>query len=59
MSLPGKDNPTPLEQGVAAIKFAQILNLIKNNQLLTAAVVFVLWQAGMIADATSYVGGMC
>ncbi len=54
-----EQNPTPLEQGIAAVKFAQIINLIKNNQLLTAAVVFVLWQAGLIADATSYVGGMC
>lgn len=53
------DNPSPLEQSIAALKFAQILNLIKNNQLLTAAIVFVLWQAGLIADATSYVGGMC
>ena len=54
---PGKANS--LEQGIAAVKFAQIINLIKDNQLLTAAIVFVLWQAGMIADATAYVGGMC
>lgn len=51
--------PTPLEQGIAAVKFAQVINLVKNNQLLTAAVVFILWQAGMIADATGYIGGMC
>lgn len=50
---------TPLEQGIAALKFAQIINLVKNNQLLTAAVVFLLWQAGLIADATGYIGGMC
>ncbi len=54
-----KENPTPLEQSIAALKFAQIINLVKNNQLLTAAIVFILWQAGVIADATAKIGGMC
>lgn len=48
-----------VETSVAAAKSAQILALIKDNQLLTAAIVFILWQAGAIASATSYVGGMC
>ena len=44
---------------IAVTKTAQIIALIKDNQLLTAAIVFILWQAGAIASATSYVGGMC
>lgn len=43
----------------ASLKMAQIITLIKENQLLTAAIVFIAWQLGVIAEATSYVGGMC
>ena len=43
----------------ASLKMAQIITLIKENQLLTAAIVFIAWQLGVVADATSYVGGMC
>lgn len=43
----------------ASLKMAQIIALIKENQLLTAAIVFIAWQLGVIAEATSYVGGMC
>ena len=48
-----------VEGSVAAAKSAQIFALIKDNQLLTAAIVFILWQAGAIAQAASVVGGMC
>ena len=48
-----------VEKSVAGIKLAQILQLVKDNQLLTAAVIFILWQIGLIAEATRYVGGMC
>lgn len=51
--LPGKD------EAIASMKLAQILNLIRNNQLATACLVFIAWQLGVIADATSYVGGIC
>lgn len=44
---------------LAVTKSAQIIALIKDNQLLTAAIVFILWQAGAIAQAAGYVGGMC
>lgn len=44
---------------IAVTKSAQIISLIKDNQLLTAAIVFILWQAGAIAHASSIVGGMC
>ena len=43
----------------ASIKMAQIITLIKENQLLTAAIVFIAWQLDVVANATSYVGGMC
>lgn len=55
MSLP-KSSEVPV---AASLKLAQIVQLIKDNQLLTAAIVFIAWQIGIVADATSYVGGMC
>lgn len=51
--IPGK------EEAIASVKLAQILNLIRNNQLATAVLIFIAWQLGVIADATSYVGGIC
>ena len=45
--------------GVAGIKIAQIVQLIKDNQLVTAAILFLMWQLGWIAEATGFVGGMC
>lgn len=52
-------NPKPVETTVAVAKSAQVIALIKDNQLLTAAIVFILWQAGAIAHAATVVGGMC
>jgi len=43
----------------ASIKMAQIITLIKENQLTTALILFLAWQLGVVAEATSYVGGMC
>jgi len=51
--------PSELPSATASLKLAQIVTLIKENQLLTAAIVFIAWQIGLVADATSYVGGMC
>ncbi len=48
-----------IPSATASLKVAQIVNLVKENQLLTAAIVFIAWQVGILADATSYVGGMC
>jgi len=47
------------EKAVAGLRIAQITQLIRDNQLLTAALVFILWQAGSIATAMSLVGGVC
>ncbi len=51
--------PSKVDAAVAATKLAQIGALIKDNQLLTAAIVFIAWQAGAIASASSLIGGMC
>lgn len=51
--------PEVIPSASASLKLAQIVQLIKDNQLLTAAIVFLAWQIGLVADATSYVGGMC
>ncbi len=52
------DGPVP-EKAVSAAKLAQIGQLIKDNQILTAVVVFVLWQAGALANAVTFIGGVC
>ena len=47
------------QKAIDAGKAAQIAQLIKDNQLMTAIIVFVLWQAGAIAQASTYIGGVC
>ena len=44
------DSVVPLAKG------AQVLQLVKDNQLITAVIVFVLWQAGALTEALSYAG---
>lgn len=46
-------------KAVDATRVAQILQLVKDNQMLTAIVVFLLWQAGAIAQAATAIGGVC
>ena len=43
-------SPIPLAKG------AQILQLVKDNQLITAVIVFVLWQAGAVTEALTFAG---
>lgn len=50
-------NPAAAEKVVAAAKMAQIMQLIKDNQLTTALVLFVLWQSGAILTAYTTAGG--
>jgi len=41
-------------------KAAQLVALVKENQLVTALVCFLLWQIGALASAQSYAAGvMC
>jgi len=58
MTRPGNE-PITTGDVVAAAKGAQILKLVKENQLITAVVVFVLWQAGALQSAVNLVGGVC
>jgi hypothetical protein len=51
--------PEKIPSATASLKVAQIVNLVKENQLLTAAIVFIAWQIGIVADATTYVSGVC
>ena len=44
------------EKIVPLAKGAQIVQLVKDNQLVTAVIVFVLWQAGALATAVEYAG---
>lgn len=45
---------------VTAAKAAQLMALIKENQLVTALVLFCLWQTGALLSAATYVqGGVC
>ena len=41
---------------VPLAKGAQVLQLVKDNQLITAVIVFILWQAGAVAEALAFAG---
>jgi hypothetical protein len=52
--------PVEVEKAVQVAKTAQVLHYVKENQLLTAVCLFVLWQAGAFVSALGYVqGGVC
>lgn len=42
---------------LATAKIAQIVALVRENQLVTALVLFVLWQSGALISAYSTAGG--
>lgn len=55
----GSNLPDP-KQVLDAAKFAKVVALVKENQLLTALALFVLWQAGAFLQAYEYsTGVMC
>ncbi len=47
------------EDVAVVAKGAQILNLVKENQLITAVIVFFLWQVGVLQSGINLVGGVC
>lgn len=48
------------EKIIETAKIAQLITLVKENQLITALVLFVLWQTGAFITAQSHVSGvMC
>ena len=51
---------TPAEKVVDAARLAQLATLVKENQLVTALVLFILWQTGALLAVSSEVAGvMC
>lgn len=50
--------PSAVTDAVKLAKTAQILHYVKENQLLTAVCLFVLWQAGAFIAAASQVQGV-
>ena len=49
-----------VETLVDATKATQLIALVKDNQLVTALVCFLLWQIGALTTAQSYAAGvMC
>lgn len=51
--------PKVPDHAVTSVKLAQIVQLIKDNQLLTAALLFISWQMGLMASASQAIGGVC
>ena len=49
--------PAEVQQAVQVAKTAQILAYIKENQVLTALCLFVLWQTGAFLSAYGQVQG--
>jgi len=47
------------EKVVPLAKGAQVLNLVRENQLITAVIVFILWQAGALQSGIGLLGGVC
>ena len=43
----------------SAMTMARLLLLVKENQLLTAAVLFAAWQAGIFLEAWYTIQGVC
>lgn len=47
----------PAETVLTAFKISQLVSLVKENQLITALVLFALWQAGAFVTVADTVGG--
>jgi len=48
------------DHAIDLTRTAQLIALVKENQLTTALVCFLLWQIGALASAQSYAAGvMC
>ena len=52
--------PETIEKAADVARSAQIVALIKENQLVTALICILLWQIGALASAQTYAAGvMC
>ena len=50
-------DPDSIEKALTIAKTAQIAEFIRNNQILTALALFVLWQTGAFLSAYGQVQG--
>ena len=51
-------NPEVIEKTTAVVKAAQIATLVKENQLITALVLFCLWQTGALLSLQQHASGV-
>jgi hypothetical protein len=51
-------SPDNVEKAITAARAAQLITLVKENQLFTALVLFCLWQSGALLSAYSSAGGV-
>lgn len=55
-----KAEPQTVQGAITAAKAAQLITLVKENQLVTALTLFLLWQVGAFYSAQQYAAGvMC
>lgn len=47
-----------VQPAITVTRWAQIVTLVKENQLVTALCLFVLWQTGAILTVSSTAGGV-
>jgi len=59
LKTPPQNEPVAGSDVVAVAKGAQVLQLVKDNQLITAVIVFILWQAGALQSGINLLGGVC
>jgi hypothetical protein len=53
----GEGVPEVVQSALTATRWSQILLLIKENQLVTALCLFVLWQTGALLSVSTAAGG--
>jgi hypothetical protein len=53
----GEGVPEVVHSALSATRWSQILLLVKENQLVTALCLFVLWQTGAILTVSTAAGG--
>ncbi len=49
--------PPATEKAIDVARMAQLMTLVKENQLVTAFVLFFLWQSGALLSAYTTAGG--
>ncbi len=55
--MPAANPPDVVKSTITAAKAAQLMQLVRDNQLVTAFVLFFLWQSGALLSAYTTAGG--